>query len=673
MAANRVTLATWVRQHVLVVCIALSFGAGTVTLLTLNKVLTAPQNVPMLGGTLQGMRSSLAVLNHGGPPLLGVFPPGPQNSKHPSQVPLGLSGFRTRKAAGPGKAQDAIPGLPGTPYAVGVGSDQGMFLFVPLLGHWLGISSVRSVMRYLYLALAVLAASLYPVLFFRIFRSLWASAIAPLGLLYVLVRVVPLVDVYWVPALLLLLAVPLLFALRSASSATVVGGFAAVALLASISDSVRAYTGVGLFVAALIAAIRWLRGRRKRYLAIGLIALSFLSIYPLGLTAVRAYRNSKVAIPRPAIASTHPFWHPMYLGLGYIQPNRFGLVFSDPYGMATAVIYDPRVNYATAPYEKDLEHAFASIVASDPGYVLLDYAEKAGDVMGSAIRYFWPGLIALVVAFVSGRRDRRWRELSAMFLPIVGVVGLAPLVAIPLAQYEEPWWSMAGLACLFGVSGLAGTISAGLRSVLEGQSLEWRLVVHLRKRLSATKLTCRVVLCVVAIGAGIELVHAAKIWDARATYAADSTPTQPLAALQLGRPVVTWSFTGRTSVPWVAYAGAKFQSSEAGAIVTTGVGTYNYSLASPTIALPRGDYEVSIRGEVRSGGLSLGVLDLAHNIWLGSVADFWYGQVQDRDTVMVLDITAKERVPVRVVLSNFAPDGGSSMWELSAVTLAVRQ
>jgi hypothetical protein len=592
------------------------------------------------------MQQSIVVLNRGGPPLLG-----------------GTLG------AVPGLAKTIVKGVHGL-YPVGVGDDQGMYLYVPLLGHYLGLNDPRAVLRDMYLALAILLAFVYPILFFEISGSLVVSAMAPIGLLFLLTRAIGLIDVYWAPALLLLLGLPLLLALRGRSQHVIIGGLVVVCLLASTSDSIRADTGIGLFIAAVIVVFRWLVGWKRRVVVLGAVLLAFLSVYPFALDGARAYRDSQTGVV-PNSGSSHAFWHPAYLGLGYIQPNRFGIEFDDPLGLATALIYDPHVQYLSPQYNADLEHAFAGIAAADPGYVLTDYAEKVGDVVGGAARFYWPELVMLGILLLFWVPEHRWREMMLIAAPVLFVTMLPPIFAIPLDEYEEPWWAIAGISVgLAASSPIAAGVNWLLRRVRSGQGWEGAILA-LRRRLAADAARPFLMIClVVALAAGIVLDHDSRVWDARTAYSSDATPTQATSVFSERAALISWKFSGQSDRSWTVYPGVGLEASGQWSTVRTNRADYGYQLASPTIALAPGNYVLALTGTVQSGGLSAGLLDVAHDVWLGgSTGDFWYGQAQGKDFVMAINVTATASVHVQVVLANFAPEGGTSVWDLSALKI----
>ena len=69
--------------------------------------------------------------------------------------------------------------------------------------------------------------------------------------------------------------------------------------------------------------------------------------------------------------------------------------------------------------------------------------------------------------------------------------------------------------------------------------------------------------------------------------------------------------------------------------------------------------------------MSAGFLDLKHDEWLGATTgDFWYAQAQGPGYTMALEVTNQDRLPVQVVLSNWHPGGGISVWDISSVVIA---
>ena len=102
-------------------------------------LVSAPADWPLQGTRSSGLRDSLAMLNHGGPLLLG------------------------RR------------GGAGALYAVGATDDLGIYIYLPWLAHVFGAADPVSLMRYCYAAMFGLTAALYPFWLWRLSGSVLAG------------------------------------------------------------------------------------------------------------------------------------------------------------------------------------------------------------------------------------------------------------------------------------------------------------------------------------------------------------------------------------------------------------------------------------------------------------------------------------------------------------------
>lgn len=93
-----------------------------------------------------------------------------------------------------------------------------------------------------------------------------------------------------------------------------------------------------------------------------------------------------------------------------------------------------------------------------------------------------------------------------------------------------------------------------------------------------------------------------------------------------------------------------------------------YQLQSPTLRLAAGDYVVAVRGEIRSGGLAVGILDVAANRWLSVTS---YSRTADpRPATMTTEVHLSTPRRVAIILSNGPTDGKRSDWLLSQASIA---
>jgi hypothetical protein len=153
----------------------------------------------------------------------------------------------------------------------------------------------------------------------------------------------------------------------------------------------------------------------------------------------------------------HPFWHPMYLGLGYL-PNDYGIRFIDSVAADRVQRDAPGTVYLSQKYESVLRKAYFKTLGDHPLAVIGQYAAKAWVTLADTAPYLL--LIALALPMLlrrARRRDlRRWLLLIA---PTFILTFVPTLVAIPLQAYEEGLYATVGLIAILGIGLLIGEFS----------------------------------------------------------------------------------------------------------------------------------------------------------------------------------------------------------------------
>ena len=289
--------------------------------------------------------------------------------------------------------------------------DPGIYLYLPITGQLLGDSSPLSLVKWFFIGCMSLLLLVYPILFYLLFDSLVVALGAPLAVLlgggFLLNQ-----DIYVIQAwaVLLLLPIVLLAAKLPWRRRLSVSLLAVAALGASFANSVRGHAGTGVVVAAIAVVLMRERTWRSRAGAAGVVAACYALISPLGFHAIRAY-SDHVSQMSSATADIrgHPFWHPMYLGLG-VLPNKWGIQWSDYLASQTVTKADPKATYLSAEYERTLRRLYLDVVKDDPAYVARLYTTKlAIEVHKAADRFWLPVLLAplLLSAGAARRRLRR--------------------------------------------------------------------------------------------------------------------------------------------------------------------------------------------------------------------------------------------------------------------------
>jgi hypothetical protein len=358
------------------------------------------------------LKDSLAVLNHGGPALLGY--------EHHTD----------------------------TPYPIAFGDDQGIFVIVPVLSHWLGQSDPVAVLRSLWIASWSFTLLFSAVVFRSIFRSGWAAWLAPPTLL-VCILSFGFGDIYWVAAWVAVTFMPLLIMLARLRPRGLWVCLASVALLAGVVTAIRSDAGLPVALAAMavgaLAAERWPR----RVAVVAVVALAYLAPTLIGMSAIRAHRDHRVGVDLSAREpSSHAVWHSLYIGLGYTS-NRYGIHYLDGYGRAAAKESFEREThhgssadassylgeYGTGE-ERAVHRQFTTLIEQDPGFVASAELEKAIVELFLAAPYILLlALLAPTAVTAPGAAGLRRSEL-ALFIPALVIGALPAIIAAPFRDYS---------------------------------------------------------------------------------------------------------------------------------------------------------------------------------------------------------------------------------------------
>jgi hypothetical protein len=373
-----------------------------------------PTMWPTTSSRAMGLRDAYEVLRQGGPLLLG---------RH---------------------------GATGALYAVGVSDDQGIYVYVPLLSRLFGVTDPVSMLRYSYVVLYGLTTAAYPIVFFRLTRSLLAGIMAPLMLLVCVRAMLPL-DIYWIPAWGMFTLLPAIYLLARDWPRFGLVALVGITLVASWLSSIRSEAGLPIVIAAAIVLLlrRW---RWWRLLpALALLAVVYISINTFVLSAIRAHRDHQVgsSLLDRNQPTEHPLWHTLYIGIGYL-PNKYGLWYEDSVGMARVQREAPGTVYLSSHYASVIRAAYLSFIREHPLEVMKQYAAKAVVAIANTVPYIVLVLFTLPAMLLLGPEltiRRRWILLT---LPAVIIMFLPSMIAIPTESYEEG---------LFGALGVIGILN----------------------------------------------------------------------------------------------------------------------------------------------------------------------------------------------------------------------
>lgn len=412
----------------------LAYGLAVAAITVVGLSFFSPSDWSLLGTRADGFNASAEVLDDGGPPLAGE------------------GGERTR---------DNPRGY----FAIGAGDDQGAYLYVPLVQHVFGIEEPLTAVRALFLALFFITIALYPLIFHALFRSLPAALAAPLALAVFLTGL-PVTDIYWVPTWAATTLLPLLFLVDRRTPLRAVPMMMGLMVAASFASSIRSNAGLGVALAAAIVFFTRPWTWRRRGLAVALLVVAYLTVTPLGLAAVREYRDSRLDQNLTAMSdnSAHPVWHSIYIGLGYL-PNDYKIKYLDEVAFATAKTVDPDIEFLSDEYEELLRNRWVDIATDNPGFVTGLSVQKVVVAVRHSGVYLLAILLVLPFALLLGPERQRMRRYLILTLPTALLAFSAPIVTVPFRPYELGFY---GTAALVAILCLAWLMTALERARAEG-------------------------------------------------------------------------------------------------------------------------------------------------------------------------------------------------------------
>jgi hypothetical protein len=561
-------------------------------------------------------------------------------------------------------------------FATGTTDDQGIYLYLPLIGKLTGENQPSLLLKWLFAWLMALTVLFAPLLFATLFKSTLIGVLAPLPLLYSF-DYLQNTDIYWICAWAIILCLPLVLVIydRDRWDRTSIAVLLMAVALAGFASSIRSHAGLPILIAAALTVI--LRGRRwrARALAVTALALAYVATSSFVLAGVREYRDHSTGVNFTASTPTkHPFWHSMYLGLGYL-PNPYGITWSDTVAIDAVERENPSAIYLSAEYERTLRGLYLDIVRDDPGFVARTYKAKLGELLRQVRTEYGLTLLLIPAMALFGRDRRRNQMLLLLISPALLITLLPPLLTRPeLAYgYEVGWLAAVGFTCfvagawLIRVAQRAG--SALMRA--DPQTLNWETVrVRVRElpaqRAAAlrTKRTLGVVAAAVAVTAFLAATRSPDA-SAQVDYAGSASALAPEADLK-GSEISAWSF--RSGVPdgWEPISGVEVTPGSDGTNVATTVGSGEYQLMGDPVTLEPGTYRLDVAGVVRDGGLQLGALDQRSNTWINQSL-YWWGQTFQAG-MMVLPLTLDAATTLQFVLANWNANR-SSQWTISRVRL----
>lgn len=609
-----------------------------------------PPDIRLMGGRATSITNEVHVFADGGPPLLGLGSSAVSAAVH--------ANFRH----------------PANYFFAGVGDDQGAYLYLPLIGDATGTSDSLTLLRWFYIGCMVALLAMYPLVFYGLFDSAIVAAIAPVILLWKF-SFMENTDIYWILGWAILFGLPLVsLAFRRwrewsplVLALAVIGG--------SFASSIRSHAGLPILLAALgVALVRGGTWPRRLALAAVLVVIN-LSLSSFALEGVRTARDAAIGHPGAsnALIAVHPFWHPTYLGLGWLD-NKYGIKWNDTIAANAVYAVDPGAGYLTPRYESILRHKWFHIAETNPGFLLRVWWSKGVTLIGYAMERFWLAAAFAIGMVAVARRRKEYARWFAFLVPSI-VVLVAPLVlAIPIAPYDVGWLALWGFVWLLGVLWLVEELVGLLEHVFVSTRDAVPLLPtgDLRRHLTLSTAVRLSLIVVLLVGvAATRHVTPEAAAHAEAAFGNTLTESDPLAYPQPGQVVASWRFGG---VPhgWSSSPGTTTAAGDSGGslVISTTTDPSGYQLSGPAVRLSPGRYALVVQANVSAGGMQPGILDVRKDAWVAESL-FWSGQwwMGSESKALGMRFTLAKATEIRPILANWAPDQTASHWTVKRVAI----
>lgn len=325
--------------------------------------------------------------------------------------------------------------------------DPGIYYVVPELARILGVS-LETAIDLTLIGTVLLASGIGLLGFMRMARTTLGRRTGIIGFLLLTIVVLIAGDVYVMNAAPAIACVPwiLYFGSRRKLTASAAVTFAMVGLFSKLADFFRAYAGTAVVLFALVALAGLYQLKPVgRVLLVAALVVGGASVQ-MFLRELYSQRSAFLGRRAAAYEATqvHPFWHSVYIGLGYIKNSEIP-AYRDEVAIAKVRLLRPNAAYLSSEYEQVLKKETLELAKRRPLLILENLLVKLAVVLFYCICAANVGLYAATVA-----RKPIWFELA--FWGPVGFSALFGILVVPNPKYLL---GMIAFAALYGLYSIA--------------------------------------------------------------------------------------------------------------------------------------------------------------------------------------------------------------------------
>lgn len=328
----------------------------------------------------------------------------------------------------------------------GFADDLGIYYFIPTLAKAFGLSADQAINLF-FGSLLALGALIATTCFFFAFKNGLARSIILLAISLLTWTCFRYSDVYIALFFAVTSTLPFFLLAPSLPSKPPPWkwglAFLCSGIIAGYCNFIRSHSGTGvlLFLLAWLLLNPHFRPREK---ALYLVTLFLATLLPYlhfhSLENKRDLYLSEMYEGHQPLRITHPKWHAVYLGLGYL-PNKHGITFSDRCAWEKALSIDPTVKNCSPEYGRILRNQVWTIAKEDPLFILKTLTYK---VLSILLRVALFSNVGLLLFFYVKPPPQITLPLAItlMFYSLPGIL------VMPINAYLA---GMASVATLFGL------------------------------------------------------------------------------------------------------------------------------------------------------------------------------------------------------------------------------
>lgn len=282
----------------------------------------------------------------------------------------------------------------------GISDDLGIFYFIPKIASLFGLSLQAAINSFFY-SLIVISAGVALISFFALYERWLQRLICIVGLALLSWKAVEVGDVYIVYATSIMMVVPafLYYSKKHRHGYGLLIGSFCIGIFLGIFNAIRALASFSPLLFALILLVGYSPySVYKKTFAIFLLIVGLFIPYAYFMMLFKEYElfAQQSLDAHFAISHQHIFWHPIYLGFGFLS-NPFGIQYDDMYGYHKALSIDPTALYPGVRYEQVIKQEVINLLKHHRFFVIKTIFAKLGVLFYFFLRYTNIGLCAALL------------------------------------------------------------------------------------------------------------------------------------------------------------------------------------------------------------------------------------------------------------------------------------